>query len=87
MKKTTAPDPVWKTLRKEVLAMAAAEPMLASFLHATVLNHPTLEDALSFLLSGKLEVTVLTDTDRIKNKNNYTENVIGQTIPRATAAK
>jgi serine O-acetyltransferase len=59
MKKTTAPDPVWKTLRKEVLAMAAAEPMLASFLHATVLNHPTLEDALAFLLSGKLETPYL----------------------------
>jgi serine O-acetyltransferase len=33
--------------------------MLASFLHATILNHRSLEDALSFMLSSKLESTAL----------------------------
>ena len=39
------------------------------------------------MLSGNLEVTVSTDTDRIKNKNNYTENVLGEKVPKATAVK
>ncbi len=34
--------------------MAASEPMLASYLHASVLNHRTLEDSLSYLLAGRL---------------------------------
>ncbi|RPI26167.1 MAG: serine O-acetyltransferase [Acidobacteria bacterium] len=34
--------------------MADSEPMLASYLHATVVNHRTLEDSLSFLLAGRL---------------------------------
>lgn len=53
------PDEVWATLREEVLAMASSEPMLASYLHATVLNHRSLEDALSYLLAGKLATPYL----------------------------
>lgn len=34
--------------------MADREPVLASFLYATILNHASFEDALSFLLSSKL---------------------------------
>lgn len=37
------------------------------------------------MLSGKLEVTVNTDNDRIKNKNNYTQNILGQSVPKSTA--
>ncbi len=48
-------DNVWEALRKEVAGMAESEPMMASYLHATVLNHHTLEDALSFVLAGKLD--------------------------------
>jgi serine O-acetyltransferase len=54
MPKKNAKDLVWLTLRKEIENMADAEPMLASYLHAVVLNHQTLEDALSFLLAEKL---------------------------------
>jgi len=56
MSKTIADnnDPVWAMLRDEVLRMADSEAMLASYLHATVLNHRTLEDALSYLLAEKL---------------------------------
>jgi serine O-acetyltransferase len=52
-------DPLWQTIREEVSREAAGEPILASFLHASVMNHKTLEDALGFLLAGKLECSVL----------------------------
>ena len=51
---TEIKDPVWKTLKREVSQQAIEEPMLASYLHATVLNHCSLEDALSFHLAAKL---------------------------------
>jgi serine O-acetyltransferase len=47
-------DTVWGKLRAEVVTMADSEPMLASYLHATVLNHRTLEDSLSYLLASRL---------------------------------
>lgn len=50
----SAIDPIWPMIREEVAREAQREPMLASYFHAVVLNHQTLEDALSFLLAGKL---------------------------------
>lgn len=47
-------DPVWTTLRGEAEAIALAEPALASFVHASVLAHGRLEDALAFHLANKL---------------------------------
>lgn len=47
-------DPIWQKIRTEVLATAQTESMLASFLHATILNHDRLEDALGFHLASKL---------------------------------
>jgi len=47
-------DPVWDAIRKEVSREVEAEPVLASFLHATILRHDSLEDAFSFHLAGKL---------------------------------
>lgn len=49
-----AEDGTWQVLREEVTGLANAEPILASYLHATVINHRTLEDSLSYLLAGKL---------------------------------
>ena len=54
-----AVDPLWQSIRDEVEAAASQEPALASFLHASVLNHRTLEDALAFQLAAKLESSVL----------------------------
>lgn len=45
---------VWTEIRNQADRQVAAEPMLASFLHATVLNHDRIEDAISFHLAGKL---------------------------------
>jgi len=47
-------DPVWNRLHDEVVAMAHSEAMLASYLYAAVLNHGSLEAALSYLLAAKL---------------------------------
>jgi serine O-acetyltransferase len=49
-----AGDPIWAAIREEVVKEAEREPILASYLHATILNHDSLEDALSFHLAGKL---------------------------------
>ncbi len=48
-------DPVWERIRTETAAEVAREPILASFLHSTILNHNTLESALSFHLANKLD--------------------------------
>ena len=48
------PDPVWSELKAEIRILAIAEPCLASYLHAVVLNHHKLKDSLSFILAEKL---------------------------------
>ncbi len=50
-----ATDAIWQAIRQETAHHAAKEPLLASFFHATVLNHSRLEDALSFHLANKLD--------------------------------
>jgi serine O-acetyltransferase len=47
-------DKIWSQLVLEAEVEARKEPILASYLHAIVLNHHTLEDALAFHLAGKL---------------------------------
>ena len=53
-------DACWDRLRAEIETMAATEPMLASYLHATILRHRGLEDSLSFLLAERLASAYLT---------------------------
>ncbi len=48
-------DPIWDRIRKETEAEVAKEPILASFLHSTILNHSKLESALSFHLAHMLD--------------------------------
>jgi serine O-acetyltransferase len=50
---------LWSSIREHAAEQAASEPMLASFLHATVLNHERLEDAVSYHLAGKLASSTL----------------------------
>lgn len=52
---TSQTDPVWERIRSEAARQASAEPILASFLHATILNHERLEMALSFHLAHQLD--------------------------------
>ena len=49
-----AVDKVWQQIREETAEEVQREPVLASFLHATILNHDALEDALSFHLAQML---------------------------------
>lgn len=51
---TAKVDPIWDGVRVDAEATARQEPALASFLHATVLAHDTLEHALAYHLSQKL---------------------------------
>jgi len=56
-KSTTTPekiDLVWSLMRHEARVEAQREPLLVSFLHSTILNHPTLESALAFHLANHL---------------------------------
>lgn len=53
--RATTTDTVWQTIRRETAEEVGREPVLASFLHATILNHDTLEQALSFHLAHKLD--------------------------------
>jgi serine O-acetyltransferase len=47
-------DPMWDKIREEAMNGAKNEPLLASFLYSVVLNHKSLEDALSYILASKL---------------------------------
>ena len=50
---------LWQAIRHEVKLRADFEPIMSTFFHATVLNHDTVEGALSFLLAGKLDSPVV----------------------------
>lgn len=52
-------DPLWEAIRNEAEQEAKEEPVLSTFFYGCVLNHRTLEDALSFLLATKLESTTI----------------------------
>src|SRR3954468_21661685 len=52
--KVSSVDPIWTALRQEAEAMAGREPSLAGFVHATILQHDRLEEALSYHLAHKL---------------------------------
>ena len=52
--KVSSVDPIWTALREQAEAMAGREPTLAGFVHATILQHDQLEQALSYHLARKL---------------------------------
>lgn len=52
------PD-LWPTIRREAEATSKGEPILSSFLHATILNHDDFAGALSFHLANVLDSATL----------------------------
>ncbi|MEQ8407706.1 MAG: serine O-acetyltransferase [Gammaproteobacteria bacterium] len=50
---------LWQTLRTEAQEVIKQEPLLASYVYACVLNHDSLEGALSFILAYKLTDDVM----------------------------
>jgi len=47
-------DPVWEQLRREAESMAEREPALAGFIHAAILKHDRLENALAYHMAKRL---------------------------------
>jgi serine O-acetyltransferase len=54
VEKVATCDPNWSALREQAEDWAIREPALASFVHATILKHDRLEDALSYHLAKKI---------------------------------
>jgi len=54
MTERDAGSQVWSQLRLEAASAAASEPTLASMLHAVILNHDNVADALSYILASKI---------------------------------
>ena len=52
-------DALWESIRNQTRKQAESEPVLASFLYSTILNHETLEAALSFHLANKLDIPAM----------------------------
>jgi len=52
-------EEIWSCMRREAQREAAAEPILASHLHATILNHACFSEALSFHLSNLIDSKTL----------------------------
>jgi serine O-acetyltransferase len=52
-------DPVWSEVRAQAETIIADEPALAGFLSTTILNQPSLEDAVVFRLAQRLDQTDL----------------------------
>ncbi|WP_373745875.1 serine O-acetyltransferase [Neisseria dentiae] len=50
---------VWQAIREETEEAVAAEPLLASFLHQTVLRHATIDSVLAYHLSSKLSSAIM----------------------------
>ena len=53
-KEVRAYDPVWEEVRTDAHTLTQHEPVLANYLHATILQHTSLELALAFHLSRRL---------------------------------
>nr|WP_267359007.1 serine O-acetyltransferase [Gilliamella sp. B2717] len=58
-KKVVEEDMLWHTIRQEASQLVESEPMLASYFHATLLNHKNLGSALSYILANKLVTQVM----------------------------
>ena len=55
-------DVVWDTLQYEASIEAKREPLLVSFLHATILNHHSLESSIAFHLANRLSSPAMIST-------------------------
>ncbi|KAI3432387.1 hypothetical protein D9Q98_003943 [Chlorella vulgaris] len=59
----SAADILWQTIRREAQVDAAAEPLLSSFLYASILSHDSFERSLSFVLSNRLSSATFLSTE------------------------
>ena len=47
-------ESIWQKIKSEANQQSLREPMLASFFHATIIKHDSLDSALSYILANKL---------------------------------
>uniref|UniRef100_A0A453J2T7 Serine acetyltransferase N-terminal domain-containing protein n=1 Tax=Aegilops tauschii subsp. strangulata TaxID=200361 RepID=A0A453J2T7_AEGTS len=71
---SAAGDPIWEAVKAEARSEAEKEPILSSFLYASVLSHDCLERALSFVLANRLEDPTLLATQLIDIFNDVMMN-------------
>jgi Serine acetyltransferase, N-terminal len=55
-------DNVWDSMRNDAQSEASKEPLLASFMHATILSHSSLERALAFHIANLLSSPAMIST-------------------------
>ncbi|KAL5557414.1 hypothetical protein UlMin_039650 [Ulmus minor] len=55
-------DPIWDAVREEAKLEAEKEPILSSFLYASILAHDCLEQALAFVIANRLQNPTLLAT-------------------------
>lgn len=53
--KIDAMDPIWDTIRKEAEEVAVSDPVLAAFVYTTILNQPSLEEAVIHRVCERLD--------------------------------
>ena len=58
---TSALDPIWKSVRDEAQAIVDTDSVLATFIHSTVLNQKTLENAVIARISDRLHSREVSD--------------------------
>ena len=73
-------DPVWTKIREAAHAAAAAEPVLAGTLHATILSQPKFEGALSYHLA-RLAGTTESPSRRAQEDEGEDPGAVGHGPP------
>ncbi|KAJ4773889.1 Serine acetyltransferase [Rhynchospora pubera] len=69
-----AGDPIWEAVKSEAKSEAEKEPILSSFLYASVLCHDCFERALSFVLANRLQNPTLLATQLMDIFDNVMMN-------------
>ncbi|KAK9841630.1 hypothetical protein WJX74_009021 [Apatococcus lobatus] len=59
----TRENPVWRAMRSETRKEAAKEPLLSSFLYASILSHDTFARSLAFVLANRLSDATMLATE------------------------
>ncbi|KAJ8625673.1 hypothetical protein MRB53_034203 [Persea americana] len=66
----SAADSIWDAIRAEAKSEAEMEPLLSSFLYASILSHDCLERALGFVIANRLQNATLLATQLTDIFNN-----------------
>lgn len=59
--KPSTMDPIWNAVRKEAQGVVESDPVLATFIHSTILNQKTLENAVIARISDRLHSREVSD--------------------------